>query len=130
MLPSPRYPASGGAGPLRKHAPTLSRAVRAAAAACLAVVLGGSLALGQSPSVPPPAGPPAPEAPVASGAPIASAVPGEPRVRALADREVFGFLPYWELADASRTVDLDKLTTLAWFGVEAGPNGRLDPEVQ
>ena len=48
-----------------------------------------------------------------------------PRVRALADREVFGFLPYWELADASRTVDLGRLTTLAWFGVEAGPKGRL-----
>jgi spore germination protein YaaH len=119
VLPSLRDPASGGAGPLRNPVHTLSRATRAVVAASLAVVLGGSLALSQSPSVPPPVGSSAPDAP------LASAVPGEPRVRALADREVFGFLPYWELVAAPQTVDLDQLTTLAWFGVEAGPNGRL-----
>jgi spore germination protein YaaH len=38
---------------------------------------------------------------------------------------VFGFLPYWELADVAPTLDFDQLTTLAWFGVEAHPQGRL-----
>ncbi len=42
----------------------------------------------------------------------------------LAEREVFGFLPYWELPQAS-SVDMDTLTTLAWFGVEADRDGRL-----
>jgi spore germination protein YaaH len=46
----------------------------------------------------------------------------------LAETEVFGFLPYWELARAD-TVDLDTLTTIAWFGVEAGRDGRLIREV-
>ena len=69
--------------------------------------------------MPPPVGGSAPVAP------LASVVPGAPRVRALADKEVFGFLPYWELGEAAQSVDLDKLTTLAWFGVEAGPKGRL-----
>lgn len=41
-----------------------------------------------------------------------------------ADREVFGFLPHWELSRAD-SIDLDTLTTLAWFGVEAGSDGRL-----
>jgi spore germination protein YaaH len=48
-----------------------------------------------------------------------------PRQRALADREVFGFLPYWKLTDASTTLDFDQLTTVALFGVEAGPTGHL-----
>ena len=42
----------------------------------------------------------------------------------LDEREVFGFLPYWELSRAS-SIDFDVLTTLAWFGVEAGRDGRL-----
>ena len=42
----------------------------------------------------------------------------------LADREVFGFLPYWEL-DSAAAIDLDTLTTLAWFSLEAGRDGRL-----
>ncbi len=42
----------------------------------------------------------------------------------LEQREVFGFLPYWELG-RSDGIDLDTLTTLAWFGVEAGRDGRL-----
>lgn len=42
----------------------------------------------------------------------------------LAQTEVFGFLPYWELPRAS-SIDLDTLTTLAYFGVEAGRDGRL-----
>ena len=48
----------------------------------------------------------------------------DPSPAPLAEREVFGFLPYWELSRAS-SIDLDTLTTLAWFGVEAGRDGRL-----
>ncbi len=94
---------------------TPRRAVRGAVAAILAVVMAGSPILAQSsaPQVPGPIGSTPP------------ATPTVPRVRALADREVFGFLPYWELDGAARSVDLDRLTTLAWFGVEAGPKGKL-----
>lgn len=45
-----------------------------------------------------------------------------------ADREVFGFLPHWELSRAD-SIDLETLTTLAWFGVEAGSDGRLVREI-
>ncbi len=47
-----------------------------------------------------------------------------PRGKAVAEREVFGFLPYWELADAE-SIELETLTTLAWFSVEAGADGWL-----
>ncbi len=40
-------------------------------------------------------------------------------------REVFGFLPYWELADQSTTLDWEKLSTIAYFGVGAAANGDL-----
>ncbi len=52
--------------------------------------------------------------------------PGDdgPSPPALADDEVLGFLPYWELGRAG-DIDLGVLTTLAWFGVEAGRDGRL-----
>lgn len=52
-----------------------------------------------------------------------------PRERALAEREVFGFLPHWELSDAG-SIDLAALTTLAWFGLEAGSDGRLVRETE
>jgi spore germination protein YaaH len=51
------------------------------------------------------------------------AVP-QARARALAPTEVFGYLPSWELADAA-AIDLERLTTLAWFGLEAHPDGHL-----
>lgn len=41
-------------------------------------------------------------------------------------REVFGFLPYWELADGSTTLDWEKLSTIAYFGVGAAANGNLE----
>ena len=41
-------------------------------------------------------------------------------------REVFGFLPYWELTDPSTTLDWEKLSTIAYFGVGATPDGRLE----
>ena len=50
---------------------------------------------------------------------------GPPRVRALAEREVFGFLPYWQMSDPKTQVPLDTLTTIAIFGVEAGRDGHL-----
>ena len=40
-------------------------------------------------------------------------------------REVFGFLPYWEIADPSTTLDWEELSTIAYFGVGAAANGDL-----
>ncbi len=41
-------------------------------------------------------------------------------------REVFGFLPYWELTDASTTLDWETLSTIAYFGIGAAANGNLE----
>ena len=41
-------------------------------------------------------------------------------------REVFGFLPYWEVADSSTTLDYAKISTIAYFGVGAAANGNLE----
>jgi len=40
-------------------------------------------------------------------------------------REVFGFLPYWELSDSSTRLDWEKLSTVAYFGVGATKTGDL-----
>ena len=40
-------------------------------------------------------------------------------------REVFGFLPYWELSDGSTRLDWEKLSTVAYFGVGASAAGNL-----
>ncbi len=40
-------------------------------------------------------------------------------------REVFGFLPYWELSDSSTTLDWEKISTVAYFGVGADGKGNL-----
>jgi spore germination protein YaaH/flagellar hook assembly protein FlgD len=40
-------------------------------------------------------------------------------------REVFGFLPYWELTDASTKLDWEKISTVAYFGVGADGKGNL-----
>ena len=40
-------------------------------------------------------------------------------------REVFGFLPYWELTDPSTRLDWPTLSTIAYFGVGAAANGDL-----
>jgi spore germination protein YaaH/flagellar hook assembly protein FlgD len=58
----------------------------------------------------------------------ASVVPAQPA--AAVDpgglkREVFGFLPYWELTDSSTTLDWEKLSTVAYFGVGASKTGDL-----
>ncbi len=41
-------------------------------------------------------------------------------------REIFGFLPYWELSDSSTTLDYAKISTIAYFGVGAAANGNLE----
>jgi spore germination protein YaaH/flagellar hook assembly protein FlgD len=40
-------------------------------------------------------------------------------------REVFGWLPYWELTDSSTRLDWQTLSTIAYFGVGAAGNGDL-----
>ncbi|MFL5675044.1 MAG: glycosyl hydrolase family 18 protein [Chloroflexota bacterium] len=40
-------------------------------------------------------------------------------------REVFGFLPYWELSASSTRYDWEKLSTVAYFGVGASGAGNL-----
>lgn len=40
-------------------------------------------------------------------------------------REVFGFLPYWELGDSSTRLDWEKISTVAFFGVGAAADGSL-----
>ncbi|MBI2777588.1 MAG: SH3 domain-containing protein, partial [Chloroflexi bacterium] len=46
-------------------------------------------------------------------------------------REVFGFLPYWELPDSSTTLRWDVLSTIAYFSVGTDASGNLlkqDPD--
>ena len=40
-------------------------------------------------------------------------------------REIFGFLPYWELSDRSTTLDWRTLSTVAYFSVDCTSNGSL-----
>ena len=40
-------------------------------------------------------------------------------------RDVFGWLPYWELTDSSTRLDWQTLSTIAYFGVGAAGNGDL-----
>ena len=54
-----------------------------------------------------------------AGTPAAAVDPGGLK------REVFGFLPYWELTDPSTRLDWEKLSTVAYFGVGAAANGDL-----
>ena len=48
-----------------------------------------------------------------------------PSIPAALRREVFGFLPYWELTDSSTRLDWEKISTVAYFGVGADGNGNL-----
>jgi spore germination protein YaaH len=41
-------------------------------------------------------------------------------------KEIFGFLPYWELTDSSTTLDYGKISTIAYFGVGSSANGTLE----
>ncbi len=40
-------------------------------------------------------------------------------------REIFGFLPYWQLNSSSLRLDYAKISTIAYFGVGADGNGNL-----
>jgi spore germination protein YaaH/flagellar hook assembly protein FlgD len=40
-------------------------------------------------------------------------------------REVFGFLPYWEVNSSSLRLDYSKISTIAYFGVGVNANGTL-----
>ncbi len=40
-------------------------------------------------------------------------------------REVFGFLPYWEVNSSTLSLQWDKISTVAYFGVGADANGNL-----
>jgi spore germination protein YaaH len=60
--------------------------------------------------------------PAAGPAPIELAAAVDPGAL---KREVFGFLPYWELSDSSTTLDWEKLSTIAYFGVGADGKGNL-----
>jgi spore germination protein YaaH len=71
-----------------------------------------------------PGGAPAvPAHPVAAVAPtiLGGAPPSATDLR----RQVFGFLPYWELHDASTRLNYDLLSTIAYFGVGADARGNL-----
>ena len=64
-----------------------------------------------------------------SDGPIADSSPLEPTAAVTPyglTREVFGFLPYWELSDSSTTLDYAKISTIAYFGVGAAANGSLE----
>jgi hypothetical protein len=43
----------------------------------------------------------------------------------LQSHEIFGYAPYWTLPESS-SFDVNDLTTLAYFSVDANPNGTLD----
>lgn len=64
--------------------------------------------------------PPTPAA--ASGSSLRAAAPVEPSGLR---REVFGFLPYWELSDSDLRLDYSVLSTVAYFGIGADAQGRL-----
>lgn len=73
------------------------------------------------------------------GAPVAvpaawssdgDAVAGDIELTAAVDpgglrREVFGFLPYWELGASTTRLDWEKISTVAFFGVGAAADGTL-----
>lgn len=40
-------------------------------------------------------------------------------------REIFGFLPYWEVNSSSLRLDYSKISTIAYFGIGADGNGNL-----
>ena len=40
-------------------------------------------------------------------------------------REIFGFLPYWQLNSSSLRIQYDKISTIAYFGVGADAKGNL-----
>ncbi len=77
------------------------------------------------------------DAPVTSGAIVVDGTPvslapttTDPAVATASTiglrRQVFGFLPYWELAGASTSLAFDTLSTIAYFSVGADTSGNLE----
>ena len=62
-------------------------------------------------------------APRAADMPVPLVV--RPRVSTGLRRQVFGFLPYWELTDSSAVLDYSLLSTIAYFSVSVDSSGRL-----
>jgi hypothetical protein len=68
--------------------------------------------------------PPTSNLPAASAAP-APAPPSLAGSAPLQSHEIFGYAPYWTLPESSG-FDVQDLTTLAYFSVDANPDGTLD----
>ncbi|HEU4673243.1 MAG TPA: glycosyl hydrolase family 18 protein [Candidatus Limnocylindrales bacterium] len=67
-------------------------------------------------------------APAAFEAPsplVTATGPVEPAASSRLRRQVFGFLPYWELGDSSTVLNYSLLSTIAYFSVGATKSGRL-----
>lgn len=67
------------------------------------------------------------DAPAADGASAARPAVGDPASPTNAGllRQVFGFLPYWELSDSAATLNYDVLSTIAYFSVGADASGNI-----
>ncbi|MGE5156360.1 MAG: glycosyl hydrolase family 18 protein, partial [Betaproteobacteria bacterium] len=52
----------------------------------------------------------------------------DPAVAAGLRRQVFGFLPYWEVSGAASSLNYDDLSTIAYFSVGADSNGNLQKQ--
>ena len=61
-----------------------------------------------------------------TGGSVGDAVTAAPVGSSGLRREVFGFLPYWELTDPSTTLDWRTLSTVAYFSVGCLSSGYLD----
>ena len=57
--------------------------------------------------------------------PAAAEAPREPDAASGLRRQVFGFLPYWELSNASSKLNYDVISTIAYFSVGASGAGNL-----
>jgi spore germination protein YaaH/flagellar hook assembly protein FlgD len=91
---------------------------------------GKQIAAGPAGEAPPSAAPDPPAPSAAPDPPAPSGVIAPTSLAAPIDsgalrREVFGFLPYWELTDSTTRLDYSVLSTIAYFGVDAGGDGHL-----
>jgi spore germination protein YaaH/flagellar hook assembly protein FlgD len=72
--------------------------------------------------------------PVIADQPVAAKAPASDTNRApqarvdpgALKREIFGFLPYWQLNSSTLRIQYDKISTIAYFGVGADYKGNLD----
>jgi len=65
------------------------------------------------------------DVPLESGTTTPTIQPDAPITPAGLRREIFGFLPYWELNSSSLRLDYAKISTIAYFGVGADALGNL-----